>query len=84
MLLVGRTLYVVRNAAGLVVPVRLSRDLRSGRVGEGATSPALRFPTTIARDGRRLLVVNSQFDRRGGPLAPDLPFTVVAIDRPRP
>ncbi len=82
MLLVCRTLYVVRNQQGLVVPVRLARDLRSGRVGTGATSPALRFPTTIARDGRRLLVVNSQFDRRGA--QPELPFTVAAIERPRP
>jgi len=82
MLLVGRTLYVVRNQQRLVVPVRLRRDLRSGEVGEGATSDALRFPTTVARDGRRLLLVNSQFDRRGG--TPELPFTVAAIERPRP
>ena len=81
MLLVGRTLYVVRNRQELIVPVRLRAGLRRGSVGEGVTSEALRFPTTIARDGRRLLVVNSQFDRRGG--QPVLPFTVVAIARPR-
>jgi Cu-Zn family superoxide dismutase len=70
----------VRNRQELVVPVRLSRDLRRGRVGNGITSEALRFPTTIASDGRRLLAVNSQFDRRGPGLTPELPFTVAALE----
>jgi Cu-Zn family superoxide dismutase len=38
------------------------------------------FPTTAARAGKRLLVVNSQFDKRGG--TPVLPFTVAAVRRP--
>jgi Cu-Zn family superoxide dismutase len=80
LLLRGRTLYVVRNQQELIVPVRLSRDLTRGRVGNGVTSEALRFPTTIASDGRRLLVVNSQFDRRAPGLTPELPFTVSALE----
>jgi Cu-Zn family superoxide dismutase len=80
LLLQGRTLYVVRNRQELIVPVRLSRDLRRGWVGNGITSEALRFPTTIASDGRRLLAVNSQFDRRGPGLTPELPFTVSALE----
>ena len=82
LLLRGRTLYVVRNRQELIVPVRLSGDLRRGRVGTGLTSEALRFPTTIAADGRRLLVVNSQFDRRGPGLTPEQPFTVSALEVP--
>lgn len=74
----GRTLFVVRNQQELLVPVKLSRDLRRGRVGDGFTSEALRFPTTAAFDGHRLLVVNSQFDRRASD-DPVLPFTVSAI-----
>ncbi|HEX8928525.1 MAG TPA: hypothetical protein VGA45_06375 [Actinomycetota bacterium] len=41
--------------------------------------PALHTPTTLALLGTRLLVVNSQFDRQGPGLVPDLPFTVSAV-----
>ncbi len=82
MALRGRTLYVV-NAATRVAQVRLSPTLRSGRVVRQITSPGFRFPTTVAIAGRRLLVVNSQFNRRGPGLAPELPFTVSSVPRPR-
>lgn len=74
----GRTLYVVRNQQELIVPVKLSEDLRRGRVGTGRTDERLRFPTTAASDGNRLLVVNAQFDRRQS-ADPVLPFTVEAL-----
>ncbi len=80
LLLRGRTLYVVRNRQELIVPVRLTRDLSRGTVGNAVTSEALRYPTTIASDGRRLLVVNAQFDRRAPGLTPELPFTVSALE----
>jgi sugar lactone lactonase YvrE len=76
----GSRLFVVRNADNEIVEVRLRRDRRAGRVGRAITSDALMFPTTAARDGRRLLVVNAQFDKRGG--TPVLPFTVTAVRRP--
>lgn len=79
----GNVLYVVRNAQELIVPVRLSKDGRSGLVGTGVTGPQLQYPTTIAQDGRRLLVVNSQFDKRNAGAAPELPFTVASIAAPR-
>jgi len=81
-LLQGRTLYVARNRQELVVPVRLSGDLLSGRVGAGFTDESFRYPTTIAKTGNRLLVVNSQFDARGTG-SPELPFNVSGVRIPR-
>jgi hypothetical protein len=40
--------------------------------------PTLALATALARAGRRLLVVNSQFDKRPSG-APVLPFTVSAV-----
>ena len=76
----GSRLYVVRNALEQIVEVKLRRDKRVGRIGRTITSPRFQFPTTAARDGKRLLVVNSQFDKRDG--TPELPFNVVAVRRP--
>jgi Cu-Zn family superoxide dismutase len=77
--LAGRTLYVV-NAASRVSELRMSRDWLRARLVRQITSPRLRFPTTVAVAGKRLLVVNSQFGARGG--TPVLPFTVAALRRP--
>ena len=76
MLLLGRTLYVVRNQNGLIVPVELSADYASGVAGEGFTEGSLMYPTTIAAHEGRLLAVNSQFDARDEGRPPELPFTV--------
>jgi Cu-Zn family superoxide dismutase len=76
----GGRLLVVRHLDGQITEVRLLRGRREGRIGTTITSDALRFPTTAARDGERLLVVNSQFDTRGG--TPVLPFTVAAVAMP--
>ncbi|MBD2778526.1 SMP-30/gluconolactonase/LRE family protein [Iningainema tapete] len=77
-----RTLYVVRNQQQLIVKVKLSKDFTRGKVVSSTTDPSFARPTTIAQAGERLLVVNSQFDRRGSGLTPDLPFTVSAISLP--
>ena len=83
-LLSGQTLYVVRNSATLIVPVTMSADFSSGTLGTPFTDASLRFPTTIAQNGNRLLVVNSQFDKRGTPgVTPELPFTVSNIALPK-
>lgn len=76
----GRTLYVVRNVERLITEVRLQKQLTRGRVVGETTDPTFRFPTTAALDRGRLLVVNSQFDKRGGD--PVEPFTVSSIKRP--
>jgi sugar lactone lactonase YvrE len=77
----GHTLYVVRNQDELVVTVRLSKDFSSGRVVRSATDPSLMFPTTVALSKGKLLVVNSQFDRRTAGQPPELPFTVSVLPR---
>jgi sugar lactone lactonase YvrE len=82
LLLEGRRLYVVRNQQELIVSVLLSEDLTSGTVEGSTTDPSFAYPTTIARAGNRLLVVNAQFDRRGPDVRPDLPFTVSSVPAP--
>ena len=79
--LAGHTLYVVRNRDELLVTVRLSKDLSSGRIVDSATDPSFMFPTTVALSKGKLLVVNSQFDRRTAGQPPELPFTVSVLPR---
>lgn len=82
LLLDGRTLYVVRENPGEVVPVELSEDFTAGKVGEPFSDPSLRFPTTVAKHDDRLLVVNSQLNMGGGGGGPELPFTVSDLPIP--
>jgi sugar lactone lactonase YvrE len=83
LLLSGQTLYVVRNQQALIVPVTLSADFSSGTLSAGFTDTSLRYPTTIALNEGRLLVVNSQFDKRGPGLTPEIPFTVSSVALPK-
>ena len=78
----GRTLYVVRNQQELIAKVRLSRRARVGRVVSQTTDETFRYPTTLDTARGRLLVVNSQFDRRSAGEDPELPFTVSNVRRP--
>lgn len=78
----GQILYVVRGGEGVIVPVELSEDFASGKVGEAFSDPTFPRPVTIAKFGDRLLVVNSQFDRRESGESSELPFTVSAIEVP--
>ena len=79
-LLIGDTLYVSRNSFGQIVPVTLSADYSTGTAGTAIIDDSLIFPTTIAQADDSLLVVNSQFNNRGG--TPELPFTVSRIPLP--
>ncbi len=78
----GSRLYVVQNADNQITEVKLRDNRRSGRVRSVLKSSLFAFPTTAARDGGRLLVVNSQFDKRGPGLSPVLPFTVASVKKP--
>jgi sugar lactone lactonase YvrE len=75
-LLAGRTLYVVRNQDH-VAKIRLAPDLSSGAVVD-ELSGDFDVPTTIARHGSSLYVVNARF---GTTDEPPVPYWVTRIDR---
>jgi hypothetical protein len=58
----GRTAWVVQNFANSVARVKLSPDLTHGRVVEVISSKLFRVPTTVARHGSTLALVNGRFD----------------------
>jgi hypothetical protein len=53
---------VVENSANAVARVELSPDLTSGEVVDVITSSLFRVPTTVARHGSSLALVNARFD----------------------
>jgi hypothetical protein len=75
-LLAGRTLYVVLNS-GSVAVVDLSADLSSGAV-VAQLSGDLAVPTTVARFGSSLFVVNARFDV---PVTADTEYWITRLDR---
>ena len=78
LLLDGQTLHVVRNSLNLIVQLRLAPDYASAQQIGSFTDPSFQFTTTIAQAGDRLLVVNSQFNRRMAN-NPELPFSVSSV-----
>ncbi|MFB7608916.1 hypothetical protein [Streptomyces gardneri] len=80
MVLRDRTLYAVLNygAPHGVYIARLDEELRSGTVTHRLTEGPFDLPTTLARHGCRLYVVNSQLDDPPG----RPPYTVSAIADP--
>jgi sugar lactone lactonase YvrE len=79
-LLHGRTLYVVRNQLDLVAVVDLAADLASGTLVDEITSGGFDVPTTVARFGSSLYVVNARFGRVD-PTPPPDPYWVTRVDR---
>jgi hypothetical protein len=79
-LLAGRRLYVVQNFLNQVAVVRLRRGLTEGRVLAHITDTDLDIPTTIAKKGRRLYVVNARFTT---PPTPDTEYQVVQLRNPK-
>ena len=61
LLLVGRNLYVVRNQLNQIDVVKLSPRLTSGEVTRSITSDLFDVPTTVAKHGNRLVLVNARF-----------------------
>ncbi len=60
----GHHLWAVQNSLGQITEVRLDHRFRSGAVVGTTTDPSFRFPTTADIAHGRMLVVNSQFNRR--------------------
>lgn len=78
-LLVGRRLFVVQNVRNVVAEVRLAPDLASGSVVGRIASATFDVPTTVARVGAKLYVVNFG-QSTGDPQTAD--YGVVAVDLP--
>ncbi|MFJ4470978.1 superoxide dismutase [Streptomyces sp. NPDC089424] len=73
---VGHTLYVVQNRLNLISVWSLSRDLRSASLTRTITDPRFDVPTTAARHGDRLYLVNARFT---SPQTPQTTFNGVAV-----
>jgi sugar lactone lactonase YvrE len=70
-------LWAVQNFSNQVTQLRLSPDLSSATIEEVITSPAFEIPTTAARDGNRLAIVNAKFDTGFPPTATSYEVVVV-------
>lgn len=77
-LLQGKTLYVVQNFFNQIAVVALNSDFSSGEIVTTITSSLFRIPTTVARFGSTLCVVNSRFDT---PPTPDTEYEVVCVPK---
>jgi sugar lactone lactonase YvrE len=77
--LYGHSLYVLRNSDAQIVKIKLADTFDSGKILTSVTDSSFGFPTTLTQARGRFLVVNSQFNRRGPPPTPMLPFTVSSI-----
>ena len=73
-----RRLYVVRQGEQEIVTIDLAADLASGKVVSRFKDPALMWPAKAVKVGDRLLVVNTQFNKRTSK-DPVTPFTIVAV-----
>jgi sugar lactone lactonase YvrE len=72
-------LWAVQNFSNQVSRIRLRPDLSSGVVEEVITSPLFQVPTTAARFGSRLAVVNAKFDTGLPPTADQ--YEVIVVNR---
>ncbi|MBA2770085.1 MAG: hypothetical protein H0U35_13350 [Sporichthyaceae bacterium] len=62
LLFAGDDVWVVEGFANTLVRVTLTPDLSRGTITSVITSPLFRVPTTVAKFGDRLAVVNGRFD----------------------
>jgi sugar lactone lactonase YvrE len=78
-LLEAGRVWAVQNMLNQVTELRLSPDLSSASVGQVITSPLFQVPTTVARHGNTLALVNAKFDTGIPPTADQ--YEVVLINR---
>jgi len=78
-LLDGPRLWAVQNFSNQISEIRLSPDLGSGVTEKVITSSLFEVPTTVARHGSRLAVVNAKFDTGFPPTATQ--YEAVIVDR---
>lgn len=72
-------LWAVQNQANQITELRLRPDLSAATVERVITSSDFQVPTTVARHGSRLAVVNAKFDTGFPPTATS--YEVVTVDR---
>jgi sugar lactone lactonase YvrE len=72
-------LWAVQNSLNQVTELKLSSDLSRATVTGLITSGLFQVPTTVARHGSRLALVNAKFDTGFPPNAPT--WEVVIVDR---
>lgn len=70
-------LFAVQNILNQIAEIELSRDLSSGTVVKVITNPNFQVPTTVARHGNLLAVVNAKFDTGFPPTADTYEVVVV-------
>jgi len=78
----GNSLYVLQNQQELISEIHAQPNQARGNVVGQTTDPSFMFPTSLVTARGRMLVVNSQFDKRGPSLTPVLPFTVSVVPIP--
>ncbi|MEV7864591.1 superoxide dismutase [Streptomyces sp. NPDC088124] len=76
LLRLGRTLYVVQNRQNVISVFELDAGLRSATLRRTITDPRFDVPTTVARWGDRLYLVNARFTT---PQTPETTFNAVAV-----
>jgi sugar lactone lactonase YvrE len=69
--------WAVQNFLNQVTELRLSPDLSSATIENVITSPLFQVPTTVARHGNRLAVVNAKFDTGFPPTAEEYEIVLV-------
>jgi DNA-binding beta-propeller fold protein YncE len=78
----GNTLYILQSAQETINEVRLQPNQSTGVLVGRTTDPSFMLPTSLVGARGRLLVVNSQFDKRAPGMSPVLPFTVSVVPVP--
>ena len=73
---IGRTLYVVQNRLNRISVFDLDAQVTTATLRTTITDPRFDVPTTAARFGNRLYLVNARFT---SPQTPDTTFTAVAV-----
>ena len=76
----GNTLYVLQNQQARITELRIQPNQATATVVGQTTDDSFIVPTSLVIARGRMLVVNSQFNNRGG--TPVLPFTVSVIRVP--
>lgn len=77
-LLQGQNLYVVQNFLNQIAVVELNDRFTAGEIERTITNELFRIPTTVARFGSTLCVVNARFDT---PPTPDTEYEVVCVPK---